>query len=164
MKHEYPKWIYSITGASKLVQNSGQHTAAGSDWYESPAVAALAVSAAEAPAPPAPVAAVPAAPVADIDQPMPVAVEMAVTDDAPTEVDSEQDKLDRFYASSAKVIVDHVRTMDTVADLDELRDLEERRPDGARRTVLTAIAARIRTLEGPVTAAPVSQPEEPVHA
>ena len=121
IKQEFPKWIYASGGRAKVVHSPEEHHAHGDGWYESPAFI--------------PAEAVASAQQADIQRRFSEPVAAIAEDSA--------EKLKKFYAAPAKVVVDNVVGLDSEDDLRELRDIEENRPGGPRRTVLKAVADRL---------------------
>lgn len=120
MHHEYPKWIFHESGASKIVGTIDAHRTAGPGWHESPADIKPHV-----------VITPPAEPTPALSESM-----VGIADEA-------AETMRQFYAAPAKLVVDQVMKMDNKDDLDEVRVLEENRPGGPRKTVLTAVATQL---------------------
>lgn len=161
MKNEYPKWLYASGGRSCIVNSFEEHLKKniGKEWHESPSAVP---ASSEAPA--APAAAADAAPAS-----VPV-VAPAVPPALAAAVSEAEAKLTKFYTMPAKLVVDQIYKMESLADLMDVRKTEENRPGGARVTVLRAVLARMESFQ-PVTvveegqeAAVVAAPkvEEPI--
>lgn len=146
MKHQYPKYLFSV-GGKKLVQNYEEEQALGGPargWYESRRD--LPASTGEAGSAPAAAAAPGAVAVR-----LPEAVEAAAKQAEAT--------LKKFYAAPVKIVIEQVEKMDNVDDLTEVQQIEENRPGGGRKPVLTAIATRLAAMQAPpADEAPTSKP------
>lgn len=125
-KEEYPKWIYSPRGESKIVRSYEEHREYP-EWRESPADFP-ATQDAQAPIQPAA---------------SPVAAGMVQSADA---------TMRRFYTVPAKTIADQVMALESLDEVREVRDMEELRPGGARKSVMAAVVARMEQLSTPPVA------------
>lgn len=127
----YPKWLYFEGGRKAIVKDAAAHkleaAKAGGRCWESPADVPQ-----DAPAA-APVAPPPAA------APVPVKVNEVVAGIA----HEASIAIGKFYSAPAKLVIERISMTDSVDDLREIASIEGNRPQGARKTVMEAVAKQI---------------------
>lgn len=139
----YPKFLYSLAGAERLVTSAVEHAQLGPDWFESPAEARAAASGEPLPVPatPGPIVVEVAKPcqhsIAELEALLVAAKADAAEKDAAERVELERQQAFALAQAEAKIIAERERVSTQEHELVEMQAVHE-----------APVSDLVRTLQG----------------